>query len=201
MSASSIAWSSDYYGGAGAGTRGRHRRASRFILPKEGSNITYNALLIPASAPHPEAAHKFLNFILEPEGHRRDHQRHPLRQRQSRGASLRREGDPRRPGGVSAAGAAGAAVPAGRVRRRLRPGAHAGLDAHQNGAVGPLRPRPAERPFRRPIGRPARRKPDFKAFSAVLRPGASFRDPGNVNLRPHVKVLIRDWRGFGGNME
>ena len=37
-----------------------------FTLPKEGSNITYNAFLIPASAPHPEAAHKFLNFILEP---------------------------------------------------------------------------------------------------------------------------------------
>ena len=34
-----------------------------FTLPKEGSNITYNALLIPASAPHPEAAHKFLNFV------------------------------------------------------------------------------------------------------------------------------------------
>jgi putrescine transport system substrate-binding protein len=37
-----------------------------FTLPKEGSNITYNAFLIPASAPHPEAAHKFLNFILDP---------------------------------------------------------------------------------------------------------------------------------------
>ena len=37
-----------------------------FALPREGSNITYNALLIPASAPHPEAALKFLNFILEP---------------------------------------------------------------------------------------------------------------------------------------
>ena len=36
-----------------------------FILPKEGSNITYNAFLIPASAPHPQAAHRFLNFILD----------------------------------------------------------------------------------------------------------------------------------------
>jgi putrescine transport system substrate-binding protein len=36
-----------------------------FTLPKEGSNITYNALLIPTGAPHPEAAHKFINFILE----------------------------------------------------------------------------------------------------------------------------------------
>ena len=37
-----------------------------FTLPKEGSNITYNAFLIPASAPHPDAALKFLNFILDP---------------------------------------------------------------------------------------------------------------------------------------
>src|SRR5580704_14048801 len=63
----SIAWSSDYSvaqprvpdDGTGAHLA--------FTLPKEGSNITYNAFLIPASAPHPEAAHKFLNFILDPQ--------------------------------------------------------------------------------------------------------------------------------------
>jgi putrescine transport system substrate-binding protein len=36
-----------------------------FTLPREGSNITYNALLIPTGAPHPRAAHKFINFILD----------------------------------------------------------------------------------------------------------------------------------------
>ncbi len=36
-----------------------------FTIPREGSNITYNALLIPAAAPHPHAAHQFINFILE----------------------------------------------------------------------------------------------------------------------------------------
>lgn len=36
-----------------------------FSVPKEGSNITYNAWLIPAGAPHPEAAHKFINFMLD----------------------------------------------------------------------------------------------------------------------------------------
>jgi len=62
----SIAWSSDYYV---AQTRAREDGTGvhlSFTLPKEGSNITYNALLIPASAPHPDAAHKFLNFILDP---------------------------------------------------------------------------------------------------------------------------------------
>jgi putrescine transport system substrate-binding protein len=61
-----IAWSSDY---SVAQARAREDGTGAhlaFTLPKEGSNITYNALLIPASAPHPKAAHQFLNFILEP---------------------------------------------------------------------------------------------------------------------------------------
>jgi putrescine transport system substrate-binding protein len=37
----------------------------RFTLPKEGSDITYNAFLIPIGAPHPQAAHKFINFLLD----------------------------------------------------------------------------------------------------------------------------------------
>ncbi|MBS0378572.1 MAG: polyamine ABC transporter substrate-binding protein [Proteobacteria bacterium] len=37
-----------------------------FTVPKEGSDITYNALLIPIGAPHPRAAHLFINFILRP---------------------------------------------------------------------------------------------------------------------------------------
>lgn len=62
-----IAWSSDYtVAQARAREDGTGARLA-FTLPKEGSNITYNAFLIPASAPHPEAAHKFLNFILEPQ--------------------------------------------------------------------------------------------------------------------------------------
>ena len=66
-----IAWSSDY---SVAQARAREDGTGAhlaFTLPKEGSNITYNALLIPASAPHPEAAHKFLNFILDPKSSRR----------------------------------------------------------------------------------------------------------------------------------
>jgi len=62
----SIAWSSDY---SVAQERARENHTGAhlaFTLPKEGSNITYNAFLIPASAPHPDAAHLFLNFILEP---------------------------------------------------------------------------------------------------------------------------------------
>jgi putrescine transport system substrate-binding protein len=61
-----IAWSSDYYVAQARAREDGTGAHLAFVLPKEGSNITYNAFLIPASAPHPEAAHKFLNFILEP---------------------------------------------------------------------------------------------------------------------------------------
>jgi len=38
-----------------------------FTVPKEGANIWYDAWLIPAGAPHPEAAYKFLNYMLDPQ--------------------------------------------------------------------------------------------------------------------------------------
>jgi len=63
----SIAWSSDYTVAQARAREDGTGAHLAFIFPKEGSNITYNALLIPASAPHPQAAHEFLNFILEPQ--------------------------------------------------------------------------------------------------------------------------------------
>jgi len=62
----SIAWSSDYSVAQERAVEDGTGAHLAFTAPKEGSNITYNALLIPASAPHPLAAHKFLNFILDP---------------------------------------------------------------------------------------------------------------------------------------
>ena len=61
-----MAWSSDHsYALVRARAAGLDLHL-RFTLPREGSNITYNALLIPAGAPHPHAAHSFINFILDP---------------------------------------------------------------------------------------------------------------------------------------
>jgi len=62
----SMSWSADY-----STSRDRARAAGvdvhlAFTVPKEGANGTYDALLIPADAPHPGNALKFLNFILEP---------------------------------------------------------------------------------------------------------------------------------------
>ena len=62
----SMSWSGDY-----ATSRARAKAAGvdvnlAFTVPKEGANASYDALLIPADAPHPLAAHKFLNFIMQP---------------------------------------------------------------------------------------------------------------------------------------
>jgi putrescine transport system substrate-binding protein len=38
-----------------------------FTVPKEGANENFFSLLIPAGAPHPEAAYQFVNFILRPQ--------------------------------------------------------------------------------------------------------------------------------------
>ena len=62
----SMSWSGDY-----AAAKARAKAAGvdvnlAFTVPKEGANASFDALLIPVDAPHPDAAHKFLNFILEP---------------------------------------------------------------------------------------------------------------------------------------
>lgn len=37
-----------------------------YVVPREGSVVWEDALAIPKGAPHPENAHKFINFLLEP---------------------------------------------------------------------------------------------------------------------------------------
>jgi putrescine transport system substrate-binding protein len=63
----SMSWSGDY-----AAARARAKAAGvgvnlAFTVPKEGSNGSFDAFLIPAGAPHPQAAHQFLEFMLQPQ--------------------------------------------------------------------------------------------------------------------------------------
>jgi putrescine transport system substrate-binding protein len=63
----SMSWSADY-----ATSRARAKAAGvdvplAFTIPREGANFAFDALLIPTDAPHPRAAHLFLNYILEPQ--------------------------------------------------------------------------------------------------------------------------------------
>src|SRR5712672_755636 len=62
-----MSYSSDY-----ALSRARARAVGldlnlAFTVPKEGANENFFSLLIPAGAPHPEAAYQFVNFILRPQ--------------------------------------------------------------------------------------------------------------------------------------
>lgn len=62
-----MSWSADY-----ATVMARARAAGApvhlaFTVPKEGANRTFSSLLIPVGATHPVAAHKFLNFIMDPQ--------------------------------------------------------------------------------------------------------------------------------------
>lgn len=38
-----------------------------YIVPKEGSNFWIDAMVVPANAKNPDAAHKFINFMTDPE--------------------------------------------------------------------------------------------------------------------------------------
>jgi spermidine/putrescine transport system substrate-binding protein len=38
-----------------------------FVIPKEGSEIWFDSMCIPSKAPNPDAAHKWINWLLEPE--------------------------------------------------------------------------------------------------------------------------------------
>ena len=61
----SMSWSGDY-----ATSRARAKAAGvavnlAFTVPKEGANGSYDALLVPTGAPHPNNAHLFLNFMMQ----------------------------------------------------------------------------------------------------------------------------------------
>lgn len=62
-----MSWSGDY---AQAQQRAREVGIDinlAYSTPKEGTVIWFDALFIPTDAPHPDNAHKFLNYLLRPE--------------------------------------------------------------------------------------------------------------------------------------
>jgi putrescine transport system substrate-binding protein len=61
-----MSWSGDYETARARAAAAGVKINLAFTVPKEGANIWYDAWLIPAGAPHPEAAHKFLNFMMDP---------------------------------------------------------------------------------------------------------------------------------------
>ncbi len=62
-----MSWSGDYVtASVGASEAGVDINLA-YSVPKEGSVAWYDAWLIPADAPHPENAHRFINYLLRPD--------------------------------------------------------------------------------------------------------------------------------------
>jgi putrescine transport system substrate-binding protein len=62
-----MTWSGDYaQAQARADEVGANVRLA-YTVPREGTVLWFDTLLIPADAPHPHNAHLFLNYLLRPE--------------------------------------------------------------------------------------------------------------------------------------
>jgi putrescine transport system substrate-binding protein len=62
-----MTWSGDYAVAAGRAEEAGVEINLAYTVPKEGSNIWFDAMLIPKDAPNPDNAHLFLNYMLRPD--------------------------------------------------------------------------------------------------------------------------------------
>jgi putrescine transport system substrate-binding protein len=62
-----MTWSGDYAVAAGRAEEAGIKIDLQYTVPKEGSNIWFDAMLIPKDAPNPDNAHLFLNYMLRPD--------------------------------------------------------------------------------------------------------------------------------------
>lgn len=59
-------WLAQLWDGDAAQAR-KEQPAIAWVLPEEGSTLWIDSLVVPATAPHPRAAHEFINYTLRPE--------------------------------------------------------------------------------------------------------------------------------------
>jgi len=62
-----MGFSGDIFQAAGRAAEANRGVEIAYSIPKEGAVMWFDFLAIPKDAPHPQAAHAFLNYILEPE--------------------------------------------------------------------------------------------------------------------------------------
>ena len=63
----SMSWSGDYATAATRAAEAGLKINLAYTIPKEGTNIWFDGMLIPADAPHPKNANLFLNYMMRPE--------------------------------------------------------------------------------------------------------------------------------------
>ena len=64
-----LGWSGDINIARQRAIDGKTGQNIQALIPKSGGILFFDVMVIPADAPHPENAHKFINFILKPEVH------------------------------------------------------------------------------------------------------------------------------------
>jgi putrescine transport system substrate-binding protein len=64
-----LGWSGDINIAKNRALEGKTGQKIEALIPKIGGIIFMDVMVIPADAPHPENAHKFINYILRPEVH------------------------------------------------------------------------------------------------------------------------------------
>jgi putrescine transport system substrate-binding protein len=62
-----LTWNGDVRQASDRGAEAKPPVLVSYALPKEGSGTWFDAVAIPADAPHPQNAHAFLNYLMEPE--------------------------------------------------------------------------------------------------------------------------------------
>lgn len=63
----SLAWNGDVFNANGKRVDAGKKPSLQYVIPKEGGEIWEDTWVILKSAPHPNAAHAFINFILDPQ--------------------------------------------------------------------------------------------------------------------------------------
>lgn len=61
-----LGWSGDAFIAADRAREAKAGVEVRYAIPREGTEIYFDVMTIPADAPHPEAAHAFVNYLLTP---------------------------------------------------------------------------------------------------------------------------------------
>jgi putrescine transport system substrate-binding protein len=61
-----LGWSGDAFIAADRAHEAGNGVEVSYVIPREGTEIFFDVMTIPADAPHPEAAHAFINFLLTP---------------------------------------------------------------------------------------------------------------------------------------
>ncbi len=63
----SIGWSGDVFQARDRADEAGNGVEISYVIPKEGALMWFDNLAIPTDAPHPDNAHKFINFIMDPQ--------------------------------------------------------------------------------------------------------------------------------------